>query len=372
MSENSVPDDILVEAVARIPICNVWYLLLYAWDMASYRGHWPAEAEASPSLLGLLARILTSATRILLRSQLGRAFAIRSQAIRGLRGRIDLAKSLKRLSFQNGTAHCTFSELSVDTPKNRILRATLHRLASDSRVYHVNPQLKSSLRHDLQVLVRALEEVPLIPIASTDFSRLQLGRNDRDYALPLTICALVHRLEMPTEKVGDHAMFALLRDEIRFDQLFERFIRNFCRIHLPGCDVRPESLMWPDDLGCELVPAMRTDITITARTAPFERLVIDTKYYAKTLSASLYGTEKFRSDNLYQIYAYLRTQEQHGASHRDASGILLYPTTSRELNESMLVQGHRIRVVTVDLCQPWEKIESDIVTLVTSTMSGGS
>ena len=370
MSENSTSDDILADAVARIPIRNVWYLLLHAWDMASYRGHWPAEAEPSPSLLGLLARILASSTRILLRRQLGRAFAIRSQAIRGLRGRIDLATSLKRLSFQHGIAHCTFSELSVDTPKNRILRATLRRLASDPRVHHINPQVQASLRHELQVLVRSLDEVPLMPIASTDFSRLQLGRNDRDYILPLTICALVHHLQMPTEKVGDHVMFALLRDEIRFDQLFERFVRNFCRLHFPGCDVRPESLIWPDDLGCELVPAMRTDITITARTAPCERLVIDTKYYVKTLSASLYGTEKFRSDNLYQIYAYLRTQDQHGASYRNASGMLLYPTTGRALNESMLVQGHRIRVATLDLCQPWERIESDIVTLVTSTMSG--
>jgi hypothetical protein len=48
---------------------------------------------------------------------------------------------------------------------------------------------------------------------------------------------------MPTEKGGDHAMVALLRDEIKFDQLFERFIRNFCRIHFPDRDVRPESLM---------------------------------------------------------------------------------------------------------------------------------
>jgi 5-methylcytosine-specific restriction enzyme subunit McrC len=260
---------------------------------------------------------------------------------------LSLASSLKRLSFQRGISHCTFSELSVDTPKNRILRATLHRLASDPHIYHVKPQVESNLRHKLQVLVRALEEVPLIPIASTDFSRLQLGRNDRDYALPLTICALVHRLEMPTEKGGDHAMFALLRDEIKFDQLFERFIRNFCRIHFPDCDVRPETLTWPDDLNCELVPAMRTDITITARTAPFERLVIDTKYYAKTLAASLYGSEKFRSENLYQLYAYLRTQEHYGASHRTASGMLLYPTTGPVLNKAMLVQGHRITVATI-------------------------
>ena len=225
------------------------------------------------------------------------------------------------------------------------------------------------MRHELRTLVRALQEVPLVPINSTDFSRLQLGRNDRDYAVPLAICALVHRLEMPTEAVGDHAIFALLRDDIKFHQLFERFVRNFCRIHFPDYDVRPETLNWPDELECDLVPAMRTDVTITAKSAPYQRLVIDTKYYATALGTSLYGTEKFRSENLYQVYAYLRTQEHLSPSHRRAAGMLLYPTTSYDLDEAMIVQGHRIRLATVDLGEPWERIEACLIGLIASEMS---
>lgn len=99
---DGAPSDIFTEAAARIPVRNAWYLLLYAWDMARFRGRWPVEAETSPDLLGLLASILASATRALLRRQLGRSFAIRSQTIRGIRGRIDLAESLKRLTFQRG------------------------------------------------------------------------------------------------------------------------------------------------------------------------------------------------------------------------------------------------------------------------------
>ena len=163
MTTNSVAGDVLTEASARIPVRNAWYLLLYAWDMARFRGRWPVEAEGSPSLLGLLARILASATRVLLRRQLGRSFAIRSRTIRGIRGRVELATSLKRLTFQRGSAHCTFSELSVDTPKNRIIRATLQRLASDPRLSHTDSQIEAVMRHELRTLVRTLEEVPLGP-----------------------------------------------------------------------------------------------------------------------------------------------------------------------------------------------------------------
>jgi 5-methylcytosine-specific restriction enzyme subunit McrC len=171
---------------------------------------------------------------------------------------------------------------------------------------------------------------------------------------------------MPTEDVGDQTLYALLCDEIKFHQLFERFTRNFCRIHFPECHVHPETLKWPDELECELVPGMRTDVTVTVKNQPCNRLVIDTKYYIAALSASFYGTDKFRSDNLYQLYAYLRTQEDESISHRTASGMLLYPTTSYELCEAMFVQGHRIHLVTVDLSKEWGKIEARLLSLVAS------
>src|ERR1035438_5047421 len=146
----------LVSKVAgEIPVRNVWYLLLYAWDMARWRGRWPIAAEGSPRLLGLLARVLSAGTRDLLKRQLGRAHMVHRETLRGIRGRVDFAGSLKRLTFEHAAAHCVFPELSVDTPKNRILRATLHRLASDPRLKHVKPEEEVKLRHELRDLVRA-------------------------------------------------------------------------------------------------------------------------------------------------------------------------------------------------------------------------
>jgi 5-methylcytosine-specific restriction enzyme subunit McrC len=279
---------------------------------------------------------------------------------------VDFAGSLKRLTFEHAAAHCVFPELSVDTPKNRILRATLHRLASDPKLIHVKPEEEANLRHELRTLVRALEGIPLVPISLADFSRLQLGRNDRDYAVPIAICALVRRLEMPTDGVGDHALTALLRDEITFHSLFERFVRNFYRLTLKDHVGGRETLDWHDKLGCSLVPSMRTDITIVERRPPHRSLVIDTKYSATTLAAAPHGDAKFKSENLYQLYAYLRTQEQESEAHRCAQGMLLYPTTSQDLNEPMSVQGHRINIATVDLSKEWETIETRLKDLVHS------
>lgn len=342
-------------------------MLLYAWDMLALRGRWDAAAEESPGLLGLLARALVDTTRPLLHRELARSFVVQSETVSGVRGKIDFAASLKRLTFEAGRAHCAYSALDVDTPRNRILRATLHRLARDVRV--LLPSANGSeqverLRHELRNLVGTMEGVTLERVTSASFSRLQLGRGDRPYALPLAICALVHRLAMPTEEAGDVALASLLKDEITFHNLFERFVRNFLRHHLGDHDVAAEALDWFDELGCALVPGMKTDIVVTKRSPPRRRLVIDTKYYASALSASPWGGATFHSSNIYQMYAYLRTQEHRGELYRDADGLLLYPTTNGDLHETMKVQGHHIRFATVDLAQSWQAIEARLMELV--------
>jgi 5-methylcytosine-specific restriction enzyme subunit McrC len=172
---------------------------------------------------------------------------------------------------------------------------------------------------------------------------------------------------MPTEGVGDHALTALLRDEITFPSLFERFVRNFYQLNLKeDYEVKTDRLYWHDELGCPLVPSMQTDITIVERRPPHRRLIIDTKYSTTTLAATRFEALRFKSENLYQLYAYLRTQEQESEAHRCAQGMLLYPTTSQDLNEPMSVQGHRINIATVDLSKEWETIEKRLSDLVKS------
>jgi len=209
-----------------------------------------------------------------------------------------------------------------------------------------------------------MDGVRLISVTSRDFASLQLGRNDRDYALPIAICRLIHNLKIPTEMSGDYALTALLRDEITFHKLFERFVRNFFRIHLRDCTVHSEKLEWHDELGSEFVPAMYTDITVEHISAPFRRTIIDTKYSVRTLDKGPYGKLTFKSENIYQIYSYLRTQEHLSQSHRDANGILIYPTNGYNVDDEMLVQGHRIRIATIDLSLSWHDIEQRLLSFV--------
>ncbi|HEY9790778.1 MAG TPA: hypothetical protein V6D22_10290 [Candidatus Obscuribacterales bacterium] len=348
-------------SLREIPVRNVWYLLLYAWDLARWERSDKVPTEESPYLLGLLASMLVESCRGFLQTQLGRTYKTEQQEIRGVRGRIQFTSSLKRQSFAHGKAYCQFQELNVDSLKNRILRSSLLQLARSTAVLHPDATHQSNLKRQLTTIYHGMDGITVIPLSIALFDRLQLGSNDSDYILPLAICELVQRLSMPGGE-DDCARHALFADEERMHHVFESFVRNFYHLHLqPNYVVKRETLQWPDDYGMDsiFVPRMNTDTTIIHRESK-RRLVIDTKYSLDTLSSR----DKFKSDNLYQLYAYLRTQEHRGDEYRSTSGMLLYPAVREAVDAEMFVQGHRIRIATIDLSKDWKDVERDLLGLV--------
>ena len=340
-------------------------MLIYAWDLTSWMDIARFEAEPSPNLLGLLGKVLVESTRTLLRRQLGREYVKNTSVISGIRGRIRFASSLRFIGNKESKLVCEFDVLDIDTPRNRIIRSTFHQLAGDSRVNINSKDLAAQLTHDIRNLVRDMEGVALINLSTAQFARVQIGRNDKNYVLPLKICALIHQLQMPTESAGDIALAKLLQDEDYFATLFERFVRNFYAHHISGWyEVKAEGLKWPGGNQSPYMPTMRTDISIIGRHPPNNRLIIDTKYYRDALTSNRGGALKFKTENLYQIYAYLRTQEEEGDNYRNARGMLLYPTVDYELDERMDIQGHEIRVSTINLRDPWERIEERLLSYV--------
>ncbi|MEX6814048.1 hypothetical protein AB2C52_34510, partial [Pseudomonas aeruginosa] len=70
--------------------------------------------------------------------------------------------------------------------------------------------------------------------------------------------------------------------------------------------VKPYQLEWQavplTSNGIGRLPAMRTDVYLESAD---RRIIIDTKYYADALQ-QYHGSPSFRSENLYQLFAYLR------------------------------------------------------------------
>lgn len=346
-----------------IPIRNLWHMLLYAWNEIVVKNHWETEAETSPSLDALLASILANLVQQRLRIGLGRSYTNEARLLRGIRGRVDFTESLKRLAFENAQAHCRYQTYSHNAPKNQIVRSTLARLVQTGQ-FGTDRIQADQLRHRLRRLVRYLDGIDLIELKVDFIRRQQLGRNDVDYRLMLAICELLLQRQMPTETTGSHKFPELDRDALTLHRIFERFVANFYKLHLVEWIVIPQvRLNWHMVKTSKYMPTMSPDLVLQ-HSSTGRMVVLDTKFTASSLILNRWGNYVFDSSHLYQIYSYLRSQEHVSDSHRDASGILLYPAVRRNLFETIELQGHQIHLATIDLSQPWDEIENELLALV--------
>jgi 5-methylcytosine-specific restriction enzyme subunit McrC len=347
-----------------IPIRNLWHMLLYAWNEIPLQKHWMmAEAERAPTLDALLASILLRLMRGRLRIGLGRDYVDEAGMFQGIRGRIDFADSLKRRTFERGQAFCEFQGYSANAPRNQIVRTTLARLIQTGQ-FGPGPDSASELRHSLRRLTRTLDGIDLIELTPDLIHRQQLGRNDSDYRLMLSICGLILQRQMPTESAGVHPLPTLDHDALVQYKVYERFVANFYRVHLQGWNVSAQKrLEWHEKQANKYLPSMKPDLVLQERSSG-RLIILDTKFTAHSLIENQWGTQVFDSSHLYQLYAYLKSQAHLSDAHRTGTGILLYPAIHDSFSERIELQDHVIRVESIDLTLTWQNIESHLLELV--------
>ncbi|TGE19721.1 5-methylcytosine restriction system specificity protein McrC [Hymenobacter elongatus] len=341
-----------------IPIQNLYYLLCYAWNRLPEREELLA-VEAAPfhRPLELLTQVLLTGTRRLLRQGLGLQYREQEAELPELRGRLLLAPSLSRDLLRRGRAVCAYDELVADTPFNGLLLGTLEQL---SRTRQVSAPLRQQVR-----AVRRRFPAQVVARACTAHTLRHLWRL-RPQGLEgflLNICSLIQHSALPTPDAAGRARFRdFRRDERLMAQLFEAFVRNFYRHEQRRFRVLSETIAWQaaaeHSADLALLPVMITDTTLEA---PDRKIILDTKYYTAALRPR-YDQQRLISPHLYQLYAYLQNQPR--APQQQLEGILLYPAAQHELAVRYTLGGHPVRVVTLDLNQPWPGIAADLLALI--------
>ena len=352
--------------VGRIPVRNLWLLMLYASDLFRVHGRGEVALEDDPDELpDLVGEILAHAVEQRQRRQLSLGYRSRNDVLHRVRGRIDVLATETRHLLARGRVACRFDELTIDTPRNRFVRAALGRIAQLVR--------RRNVAHRCRKLASGLKTMGVggHPPTSAEVKVERFGRHDADDRFMVAAARLAFDLALPTEAAGASALPRPDRDEQWVRGLFERAVRGFYGVVLNGEGWRVEPggtrLDWPierstPDIG-RILPAMRTDIVLE-HCPSGRRIVIDTKFNA-ILTSGWYREETLRSGHLYQIYAYLRSQAGQGDSMADrAEGVLLHPSVGRSVDETAVIQGHAIRFATVDLAAPSATIRRQLLEVV--------
>lgn len=342
-----------------IPIQNLYYLLCYSWNRLAESEVVDVTGIDSTRQVDLFAFVMIRGTQHLIRRGLEQGYQVKSETIPGIRGRIDMAVTARRALAAQGLAHCEFDELTINTPSNQIIRTTLRYLTKVR-------DLDNDLRRQLLTLYRELDGIDCPPLTKSLFRKIQLHSNARFYRLLLNICELIAGSLLIDESDGSYRFRDFLRDEARMARVYEEFLFNFFRTERTDLSVRKEKINWmvsstePDSLA--YLPSMETDISLRSAT---ETLIIDAKYYKEALS-SYFDTERVRSANLYQLFAYLKNLEARGGPDQLAGGMLLYPIVNQALRLDYQLHGHRIQICTVDLSAHWSEIRGELLELVSA------
>ena len=356
--------------VGRIPVRNLWLLMLYASDLVRLSGEAWIKLEEDPEQLpDLVAKLLCRVVEQRLRRNLSSGYAQKNEILRRVRGRIDLLQTARHRLLERGQVACRFEQLTLDTPRNRFVRFALERVA----LLVSSPEWRHTC-------LRLAADLSLLGVGSARPTPVQLsadrfGRGDADDRLMVALAQLACDLALPTEEGGAARLFAPGRDIAWVRRLYEKAVAGFYAVVLPakGWTVQAgQQLHWQRGAWTagipDILPGMWTDIVLD-RAEEQRRIVIDTKFNA-LLTNGWYREDRLRSGYVYQIYAYLRSQEGEPVAN-SAEGLLLHPSVSGEtIDEAVQIQGHVIRFSTVDLSLPAGKIRERLLAVIEDEVEG--
>ncbi len=330
----------------KIPIRNLFYLLSYVWDV-DWEMEWSSiDAEKSGDALNLLARILATSTDRIIRRGLDRGYKEVSEELYGVRGRIDIANTIKRNGFASGKLTCGYEELDHSVLHNQIIKTTLTNLVGASG-------LDKELREEVLDLIHRLRDVEPIELNQNIFSKVRFHSNIRSYRLPISVCKLIYDQLLPSQTTGKFE-FVNITDEKLF-RIFEKFIFNFYKKHLDKTvysGIKKERLGWQEtsfESGIDdFLPSLETDVSLFNAT---NKLVIECKFYETAIQTRRFGEvdkkSSFISTHINQLFVYLKNLEIRDKSI--LSGLIIYPENGEKIDSAYNIHGHKFLIKTVNL-----------------------
>lgn len=347
--------------VGRIPVRNIWVLMAYAFDLGTLRNQSLKAIDSNPNEVAeIIVRLLNQAVRRRLREGLAPGYEARKEVLRRVRGKINMLDTVAHQLIQSGQISCSFHELTFNTERNRYLLAALKKaayLAEDSDTAATARSLARTL--NAMGVEFASQKDQRTPFVGGSFFR-------KDQAV-MALAHLVINMALPAEEAGNSNAPDPEKEERWVRRLFEKAMKGFFALELNPDSYRVTSggrIKWPLVAATQgldaILPTMQTDIVIDGGSPPC-RLVIDTKFNEMT-KPGWHREQTLRSGYLYQIYSYLRTQEETPPTswNKESAGLLLHPSIGVSVREQCLLQGHLISFATVDLAQPAHGIADEL------------
>jgi len=329
-------------------------MLSYAFQILNEQSYKSIATEQFHNTADLMAAILSKGIATQIKRGLGKEYILRTEALSGLRGKMDITESIKTQTILKKQMWCTYDEFSVNGTKNRIIKSTLELLLkSDIPKYR---------KKELRKLIIFFSEVENIDLHSVNWN-MKYDRNNKTYRMLISICYLVVNGLLQTNLDGNTKIMDFLDEQSMF-RLYEKFILGYYKKHYAELSPSASRIPWSVD-NTRMLPIMQSDIHLQKNNTV---LIIDAKYYSHTTQVK-YDNHTLHSNNMYQIFTYVKNCDYaFGEEDHKVSGILLYAKTEEEIQPDNIYQmhGNQITVKTLDLNQKFDIIAKQLDDIVKS------
>ena len=127
-------------------------MLCYSWDRLEEKDIVNVSQCGSKNIYDLLSRILVTLLNKLIKKGFYREYKLTYEETQTLKGKINFDDSLKRNSFRNGRAYCSFDEFDRNITHNQIIKATVYNLLRYS-------DLSKENRENLRIIYKYFEGI---------------------------------------------------------------------------------------------------------------------------------------------------------------------------------------------------------------------
>lgn len=337
-----------------IVIKNIYYMMAYAFQALQLEQYEDLDGETFEHMHDLFAAILAKGISCQAKRGLYQEYVAISDNLTTVRGRIITHDTLRNRLARRQRIACNFDELTDNNLVNQVLKTTALLLLRHGEIAN---ERRSALRKVLPYLSNIDELVPTrIP-----WEKIHLQRANRQNRFLLNVCHLVLEGMLISDQKGQ-LQLARYVDEQKMCRLFEKFILEYFKAEHTNISTSSPQIKWAlDDDNAALLPRMQTDVMLSRGAST---LIIDAKFYGHATQHH-YGADSIRSNNLYQIFTYVKNKEAElaytGEPHC-VSGMLLYALAVNDapFDEIYQMSGNRISVKTLDLNKPFDGIRNQL------------
>lgn len=332
-------------------IKNIYWMMVYAFRGLEKKELKTLGNEKFDSIYDLFCEIFN----ICLAEQVKKGFKNEYITIKEktatIKGRLNIDETIKANLINTTKVICEYDEFSINTYMNKIIKSTAILLLKSDKIKNV--KIKEKLKRN----IKYLGDIDTIELKRINWKLIRIEKNNISYRILMNVCYLIINGMIQTQDEGKMLLSDFIDDQ-RMYRLYEKFILEYYKVHFPQLRPSVRYIDWNVECGEEslaLLPKMITDITLQYEG---KMLIIDAKYYSNIFQRNyMNNAEKFRSNNLYQIFTYVKNADVNQTGK--VKGLLLYAKTDEDFIKSAKynMNNNEIIVDSLNLDEDFELIK---------------